>query len=73
MQLKYYKENKCENGEANSDDTVIFFSLLSIYLGVYMHEVLILTKCSCRHEHGNRSVSIIALKECSGLTIRLPP
>jgi hypothetical protein len=41
---------------------------------LYMHEVLILTEYSCRHEHGNRSVSIIALKEnCSGLTIRLFP
>ncbi|KAI8401930.1 hypothetical protein FOFC_17235 [Fusarium oxysporum] len=72
MQLKYYKENKCENGEANSDDTVIYI-FLSIYLGVYMHEVLILTEYSCRRECRNRSVSIIALKECSGLTIRLPP
>ncbi|EXK23737.1 hypothetical protein FOMG_19501 [Fusarium oxysporum f. sp. melonis 26406] len=68
MQLKYYEENKCEDGEWNSVDNV---SLLSIYLGVYMSEVLILTEYSCRHEHGNRSVFIVALKECSGLTIPL--
>jgi hypothetical protein len=38
-----------------------------------MHEVLILTEYSCRHEHGNRSVLIVALRECSGLTIPLFP
>jgi hypothetical protein len=64
MQLKYYMGNKCESGEANSDNPVIFWSM---YLGVYMHEVLILTEYSCQHEHGDRSVFIVALRECSGL------
>jgi hypothetical protein len=59
MQLKYYKGNKCENGETNSDNPVIFWST---YLGIYMHEILVLAEYSCRHEHGNRSVFIIALK-----------
>jgi hypothetical protein len=49
----------------------LFF--LSIYLGVYKHEVLVLTEYPCWYEHGNHSVSIVALKECSGLTIRLYP
>ncbi|EXL65977.1 hypothetical protein FOPG_17831 [Fusarium oxysporum f. sp. conglutinans race 2 54008] len=59
MQLKYHKENKFEDGESNSVDTIIF---LSIYLGVYMSEALILTEYSCRYEHGNRSMFIVALK-----------
>jgi hypothetical protein len=41
------------------------------YVGVYMHELLILTEYSCRHEHAKRSVSIVTLKEFSGLEIRL--
>jgi len=52
---------------------VIPLLFLSIYLGVYTHEVLVLTEYSCWHEHGNHSVSILALKECSGLAIRLYP
>jgi hypothetical protein len=49
------------------------FVLWSIYFGVYMHEVVVRMEYSCRYGHGDCSASIIALQECSGLTIPLPP
>jgi hypothetical protein len=54
--------------EVNNDNTVAFWLIRP---SVNMYKVHVLTEYSCQHR--NCSVFIVALKECCGLTICLPP